>query len=131
MLTGKSSLLAFNLPSSRRNLVLTMSLFSWGVIPCVRAAQREDVVFVPEALQMPWLKMQKHFGLECQSGNIMSNIVLNFDREGNHMLKINQGLPEYITSTEEAFSRILYEVEVFVSLLFPSRCLEYYTITTA
>lgn len=102
---------------------------SWAIIPVVKVAQAEEIIDLPEALELPWVHFQRHFGLDCQSGNLMSNIVLNFDEHGQHILKINQGLSDVITVTEEAFARIFYDVETFVCchLSSPSSILHYGT----
>lgn len=55
--------------------------------------------------------MQAHFSLASDSGNNMSNLVLNFTPSGEYVFKINSGLPNHITSSEEEFARIFYEVE--------------------
>jgi len=44
---------------------------------------------------------------------MMSNLVLNFDTFGSYALRINTGLPLVVTSSEEEFARVLYEVEEF------------------
>ncbi|KAK7747507.1 hypothetical protein SLS53_001762 [Cytospora paraplurivora] len=43
----------------------------------------------------------------------MSNLVLNFDSEvgGEHVFKINTGMPVSITSAEEHFARIFFDIE--------------------
>lgn len=57
--------------------------------------------------------MQRHFGLVSDSGNMMSNLVLNFSPTGKYALKINTGLSPVVTSSEEEFARIPHEIEIF------------------
>ncbi|KAI1082078.1 hypothetical protein F5B20DRAFT_588167 [Whalleya microplaca] len=86
--------------------------YRWATIPVVRVAQLETIVDFPIQLEEPWSYLQRHFGCTSQSGNNMSNLVLNFDISGKHVYKINTGMSESITSGEEAFGRIFYDVEM-------------------
>ncbi|KAK0705836.1 hypothetical protein B0T21DRAFT_405348 [Apiosordaria backusii] len=81
-------------------------------IPVVRLAQLEKSIALPKELIAPWNSMQSHFGLDSESGNNMSNLVLNFNTSGDYSLKINTGLSALIQSSEEEFARIFHEVEV-------------------
>lgn len=94
--------------------------YRWGTIPVVSAAQLEKNVNIPAELEEPWAYLQRHFGCPSDSGNNMSNLVLNFDTDagGEHVLKINTGMPEMITSAEEQFSRIFYEMERLSLLIY-------------
>ncbi|KAI9164170.1 hypothetical protein HJFPF1_05810 [Paramyrothecium foliicola] len=83
----------------------------WSIIPVVKVAQLEVSVDLPAQLVEPWNYLQRYFGCTSQSGNNMSNIVLNFDCDGNYVNHINIGLPELIVSSEETFARVFYEVE--------------------
>lgn len=87
--------------------------YRWATIPVVSAAQVEQRVDIPAELDEPWAYLQRHFACPSESGNNMSNLVLNFDDQlgGQHILKINTGMPDVITSAEEQFARIFYEVE--------------------
>lgn len=91
-----------------------MAIHRWGTIPVVRAAQLEKEVDLPAELVEPWEYLQRHFGCASQSGNNTSSLVLNFDDEGRYVYKINEGLSEMVTTSEEAFARIFYEVEILV-----------------
>jgi hypothetical protein len=86
----------------------------WGTIPVVRAAQLEKEVNLPIELVEPWEYLQRYFGCASQSGNNTSSLVLNFDEKGRYVYKINEGLSESVTTSEEAFARIFYEVEILV-----------------
>lgn len=94
--------------------------YRWATVPVVSAAQLEQEVDVPAELREPWAYLQRHFACPSESGNNMSNLVLNFDDQlgagggggqARHMLKINTGMPGAIVSAEEQFARIFYEVE--------------------
>lgn len=88
--------------------------YRWGTIPVVRTAQLEKVIDLPVELEDTWTYLQRHFGCQSQSGNNTSNLVLNFDTNGEHIYKINTGMSELVLSGEEAFGRIFYDVETLV-----------------
>ncbi|KAL2125675.1 hypothetical protein VTJ04DRAFT_2040 [Mycothermus thermophilus] len=89
--------------------------YRWGTIPVIRIAQLERTVDLPRELVLPWTYQQRHFGLTSDSGNNMSNLVLNFTPSGRYSLRINDPASQSttITRSEEAFSRIFYDVERF------------------
>jgi hypothetical protein len=41
----------------------------------------------------------------------VSNLVLNFETKGRYIYKINTGMSDLVTTGEEAFARIFYDVE--------------------
>ncbi|KAK3299617.1 uncharacterized protein B0H64DRAFT_430588 [Chaetomium fimeti] len=86
--------------------------YRWATIPVVRLAQLEKTLPLPQELSLPWGYLQHHFGLSSESGNNTSNLVLNFTPTGTYALQINTGLPQRITTSEEAFARVFHEVEV-------------------
>lgn len=90
-------------------------MYRWSAIPVVRVAQLETVVDLPVQIIEPWTYLQSHFGCTSESGNSMSNLVLNFDFSGAYVHKINVGLSHTIMSSEEAFSRVFHELETLVS----------------
>ncbi|KAF2851999.1 hypothetical protein T440DRAFT_393374 [Plenodomus tracheiphilus IPT5] len=85
--------------------------YRWGTIPVVLVAQREKSIDLPLELVEPWELMQKHFGCPSASGNLTSNILLNFDIDGKHIYKINTGLNNDVIAAEETFARVFHEVE--------------------
>ena len=89
----------------------------------VKVAQLEKIVEFPRALNVPWPYFQRNFGVEADSGNNTANVLHNFNEEGERVYKINVGMSEIITSSEEAFFRMFYDLEVLVSLLSVSRYL--------
>lgn len=88
---------------------------SWGIVPVVKAAQEEEVVDLPIELTRPWEYLQRYFGCTSQSGNVMSGLLLNFDRHGQHVFKANVGLSDKVLSAEEEFARIFRDIETAVS----------------
>ncbi|KAI1085081.1 hypothetical protein F5B20DRAFT_567796 [Whalleya microplaca] len=86
--------------------------YRWATIPVVKVAQLENVVSLPAELDEPWAYLQNHFGCVSSSGNNTSNLLLNFDVNGKHIFLINTGMSHSITSSEEAFSQIFYDVEM-------------------
>lgn len=87
----------------------------WGTIPVVKVAQAEKVVEFPPELEIPWPFLQRHFGVTAESGNNTSNVLLNFSETGERVFKINIGVSDMITSSEETFFRMFYDIEVMVS----------------
>ncbi|KAH7324732.1 hypothetical protein B0I35DRAFT_406506 [Stachybotrys elegans] len=85
--------------------------YRWATVPVVKVAQMEQIVDVPIELDEPWTHLQKHFGCESQSGNIMSNMLLNFDAHGQHMFKANMGMTPEMVAAEESFARIFHHAE--------------------
>ncbi|KAI1149680.1 hypothetical protein F4825DRAFT_463935 [Nemania diffusa] len=98
--------------------------YRWGSIPVVKFAQLETVVDFPPELDAPWPYLQRHFGVEADSGNNTANVLLNFDEKGKRVYEINVGMSDLIRSSEEAFFRMFFDVEV---LAFPI----YYEIVSA
>lgn len=82
----------------------------------MKVAQLEKEVNLPAELIEPWECMQDYFGCTSQSGNVMSNLVLNFDKSGKYVFEGNAGLPESITSAEKEFALIFRDIEKMVGL---------------
>ncbi|RMZ72078.1 Indoleamine 23-dioxygenase [Pyrenophora seminiperda CCB06] len=89
----------------------TRHAYRWATIPVVKVAQLEKVVELPVELTMPWESMQRHFGCPSDGGNVTCNLLLNFDKTGSYIYKINTGMAPRILAAEEAFSRIFYDLE--------------------
>ncbi|KAL8998274.1 MAG: hypothetical protein Q9188_006139 [Gyalolechia gomerana] len=90
--------------------------YRWGTIPVVKVAQLEKIVEFPPALDVPWPYLQRSFGVEADSGNNTANVLHNFNEQGERVYKINVGMSDVITSSEETFFRMFYDLEV---LAFP------------
>ena len=88
--------------------------YRWAAIPLVKVAQEEKIIDFPAQINIPWAYLQRKFGFESDSGNNTSNVLHNFNIKGERAYKINQDISETITSTEDAFFRIFYDVEVMV-----------------
>ena len=65
---------------------------------------------------MPWPYLQRTFGVTAESGNNTANVLHNFNERGERAYKINVGMSDLITSSEEAFFRMFYHIELLVSL---------------
>lgn len=70
----------------------------------------------PQELDMPWPYLQRNFGMTAEAGNITANVLHSFNEKGQRVYRINVGLSGLITSSEEAFFRIFYNVEVLVGV---------------
>ena len=99
------------LPSDEPDL----NFYRWATIPVVKVAQREKVVDFPQELDVPWPYLQRTFGVTAESGNNTANVLHNFDERGERVYKINVGMSDLITSSEEVFFRMFYNVELLVS----------------
>ncbi|KAK4040495.1 hypothetical protein C8A01DRAFT_15655 [Parachaetomium inaequale] len=95
--------------------------YRWGTIPAVKVAQLEKTVSLPPELTTPWTSLQSHFGLSSDAGNMMANLVLNFAAppSGEYVYRINTGLPEEVTASEESFARVAHDME---ALALPVYC---------
>ncbi|EEP76193.1 predicted protein [Uncinocarpus reesii 1704] len=86
--------------------------YRWATIPVVKVAQSETVINFPAELDAPWPYLQRNFGVDADSGNNTSNVLLNFDVNGERIYKINVGLSEVIRSSEDVFFKMFYDLEV-------------------
>ncbi|RKK82356.1 hypothetical protein BFJ69_g3281 [Fusarium oxysporum] len=86
--------------------------YRWATIPIVKVAQDEKLVDFPAELDVPWSHLQRHFGLAADSGNNTSNVLLNYNENGERAYRINLDISDLVTSTEEAFFRLFWDVEV-------------------
>lgn len=89
--------------------------YRWGVIPSVKVAQEERIIDFPSELELPWASLQRKFGVDSDSGSNTSNVLHNYNEKGERAYKINVDVSDLVTSTEDAFFRIFYDVEVMVS----------------
>ena len=79
-------------------------------------AQEETIVDFPPALNAPWPYLQRKFGVTAASGNNTANVLHNFNERGERVYRINVGMSDLIRSSEEAFFRMFYNLEVLVCL---------------
>lgn len=93
----------------------------------VKVAQLEKVLDFPPELDVPWPFLQRKFGVTAESGNNTANVLHNFDEKGDRVYKINVGLSELVRSSEEAFFRMFYTLEVLVSTTLPMTFLTPYS----
>lgn len=92
---------------------LTRIVIRWGTLPVVSVAQLEQELELPRELDEPWEFLQRRFGCLSKSGNVTSNVIHNFDVNGQYVYKVNEGFPDVVPS-EEGFMRIMREVETHV-----------------
>ncbi|KAA8627102.1 hypothetical protein TUN199_03420 [Pyrenophora tritici-repentis] len=85
--------------------------YRWATIPVVKVAQLEKEIKLPIELVEPWQSLQRHFGCPSDAGNVTCNQLLNFDKAGTHIHKINTGMAPQVLSGEVAFSQIFYDME--------------------
>lgn len=83
----------------------------------MKVAQAERIIEFPPELDVPWPYLQRSFGVTAMSGNNTANVLLNFNERGERVFKINVRMSELIQSSEEAFFRMFYSVEVAVRCL--------------
>lgn len=88
--------------------------------PILKAAQREQVVIMPDELEVPWQYLRRHFDISSDGGNIFSNVINNFNSRGELVYKITAGLRSEISKTEYIFGRCFFDTELLVR---PSRCI--------
>lgn len=93
-----------------------LKFLRWATIPVVKVAQLEKVVDFPEELNAPWQYLQRNFGLTAESGNNTANVLHNFNEKGERIYKINVGMSDLITSSEEVFFRMFYNLEILVCI---------------
>lgn len=91
--------------------------YRWAVIPLVKVAQDEKIVAFPAQIETTWAHLQRHFGVESDSGSNTSNVLHNYNESGERAYKINVDISPLVTSTEDAFFRMFYDVEVMVRIL--------------
>jgi hypothetical protein len=96
---------------------LLTTVCRWATIPVVKVAQTEKIVEFPPELEVPWPYLQRAFGVEADSGNNTANVLHNFNEQGERIFKINVGMSEKITSSEDAFFGLFYALEVLVSTI--------------
>jgi hypothetical protein len=82
----------------------------------VKVAQLEKVVDMPPELSVPWPYLQRYYGVASDSGNHTSNVLMNFNPRGERVFHFNNSLSPLIQSAEEGFFRLLYNIDVMVSL---------------
>ena len=88
--------------------------YRWAVIPLVKVVQDEKVIVFPPQIDITWAYLQRHFGVESDSGSNTSNVLHNYNENGERAYKINVDISPLVTSTEDAFFRMFYDVEVMV-----------------
>ncbi|EFE33750.1 uncharacterized protein ARB_07215 [Trichophyton benhamiae CBS 112371] len=84
-------------------IAVSRHAYRWGTIPVVEFAQREQVLELPPELDLPWDYLQRNFGVTAASGNNTANVLLNINKRGERVYKINVAMSSLIRSSEETF----------------------------
>lgn len=77
----------------------------------MKLAQEEQVVEIPEQLNVPWEYLKRRFGVTSQGGNVTSNYLCNFDKKAQIVYPINPGMSEIIQSAEYHFGHVFPAIE--------------------
>lgn len=62
--------------------------------------------------------MQRHFGFTSESGTVMSNIILNVDRNKQPIYKINYHPSDDLEKTDRNFYLMFHDIERLVRIRF-------------
>ncbi|KAF7589838.1 hypothetical protein BBP40_003596 [Aspergillus hancockii] len=63
-------------------------------------------------VEVPWPYLQCAFGVEADIGNNTANVLHNLNVQGERIFKINVGMSEKFATSEDAFFRLFYDLEV-------------------
>lgn len=88
----------------------------WATIPVVRAAQLDKLVSFPAELDIPWIHLQKRYGVTSAGGNLTSNYFCNYTTDGTLVYAINHGMSDLIKTAEYNFGHIFPAMERSVNL---------------
>ncbi|KAI0867765.1 hypothetical protein GGS24DRAFT_507467 [Hypoxylon argillaceum] len=86
--------------------------YRWGTNPVVKVVQEEKQLRFPLELDIPWSYCQRRFGITSPGGNIMANIVCNFDQRGDPVYLVNEGMSEVVQKTELAWGHLFLDSEI-------------------
>ncbi|PQE26176.1 Indoleamine 23-dioxygenase protein [Rutstroemia sp. NJR-2017a BBW] len=92
-------------------IALSRHAFRWGTIPIVKLAQEEQVVDIPEELNVPWEYLKRRYGVTSQGGNVTSNYLCNFDTKAQIVYPINPGKSDLIQLAEYHFGHVFPAME--------------------
>lgn len=91
----------------------------WATNPVVRVSQNEKRLAFPPELDLAWSFIQKHLDITSPSGNIMANIICNFNTHGDLTYLVNEGMSASVLRTELAWCKIFMDSETIVRALLP------------
>lgn len=80
----------------------------------VKVAQEEKLIDFPPELDLPWNFIRRRYNIKSQGGNVTSNYLCNFGKEGQLVYEINSGMAENIRSAEYNFAHIFVAMEQMV-----------------
>ncbi|TQV90868.1 Indoleamine 2,3-dioxygenase [Cordyceps javanica] len=92
--------------------------YRWATNPVVRVAQNEKQLAFPFELDLAWSFIQKHLDITSPSGNIMANIICNFDDQGKLTYQVNEGMSESVQRTELAWCKIFTDSETLATPMY-------------
>ncbi|KAF7360398.1 hypothetical protein MVEN_00769600 [Mycena venus] len=93
--------------------------YRWGVTPIVSEAQSETSVLFPGELDLPWLALQRHFGISSPSGCMTSICYSNMTTAADHLqYSVTAGMPELHSSTEFWNTKLVIDMEVKVAITY-------------
>ncbi|KAJ5903316.1 hypothetical protein N7504_005699 [Penicillium tannophilum] len=92
-------------------IAVSRHAFRWGTIPVVKVAQEEKLIDFPPELDLPWNFIRRRYNIKSQGGNVTSNYLCNFGKEGQLVYEINSGMAENIRSAEYNFAHIFVAME--------------------
>ncbi|OAQ99174.1 hypothetical protein LLEC1_01748 [Akanthomyces lecanii] len=90
--------------------------YRWATNPVVRVSQNEKYLAFPPELDLAWSFIQKHLDITSPSGNIVANIICNFDAQGKLAYRVNEGMSDAVLQTELAWCKLFTDSETLVSL---------------
>ena len=96
--------------------IVAIAIRRWATNPVVRVAQNEKFLAFPPELDLAWSFIQKHLDITSPSGNIVANIICNFDAQGKLAYRVNEGMSDAVLQTELAWCRLFTDSESLVSL---------------
>ncbi|KAJ6781024.1 hypothetical protein PWT90_04926 [Aphanocladium album] len=92
--------------------------YRWATNPVVRVAQNEKRLAFPSELDLAWSFIQKKLDISSPSGNIMANIICNFDSHGHLTYLVNQGMSDAVLQTELAWCKLFTESETLATPMY-------------
>lgn len=96
--------------------ILAIAIRRWATNPVVRVAQNEKLLAFPPELDLAWSFIQKQLDITSPSGNIVANIICNFDGQGKLVYRVNEGMSDAVLQTELAWCKLFTDSETLVSL---------------
>ncbi|KAJ3493701.1 hypothetical protein NLG97_g4565 [Lecanicillium saksenae] len=90
----------------------------WATNPVVRVAQNEKQLAFPSELDLAWSFIQRHLDITSPSGNIMANIICNFNSHGSLTYLVNEGMSDAVLRTELAWCKLFTDSETLAAPMY-------------